>query len=56
VFPVWRLRGRISLAVANISGRNNILAIYGGLIVSPDMENKFEICSCEERGVKRHRH
>jgi hypothetical protein len=41
VFPVWRLRGRISLAVADISEINNILAIRGGLIVSPDMENKF---------------
>jgi hypothetical protein len=41
VFPVWRLRGRLSLAVADISAGNNILAIWGGLIVSPDMENKF---------------
>ena len=41
VFPVWRLRGRISLAVADISARNNILAIRGGLIVPPDIENKF---------------
>ena len=41
VFPVCRLRGRISLAVADISARNNILAIRGGLIVSLDIENKF---------------
>ena len=41
VFPVWRVRGRISLAVADISARNNILAIRGGLIVSLDIENKF---------------
>ena len=41
VFPVFRLRARISLAVADISAGNNILAIWGGLIVSPDMENKF---------------
>ena len=41
VFPVWRLRGRLSLAVADISAGNNILAKWGGLIVSPDMENKF---------------
>ena len=41
VFPVWRLRGRMSLAVADISARNNILATRGGLIVSLDIENKF---------------
>jgi hypothetical protein len=41
VFPVWRLHGRISLAVADISARNNILATRGGLIVSLDIENKF---------------
>ena len=41
VFPVWRLRGRISLAVADISARNNILATRGGQIVSLDIENKF---------------
>jgi hypothetical protein len=40
-FPVWRLCGRLSLAVADISAGNNILAKWGGLIVSPDMENKF---------------
>jgi hypothetical protein len=32
------------------------IAILGGLIVSPDIENKFEIYSCEERGVKTHLH
>ena len=41
VFPVWRLRGWISLAVADICASYNILAIRGGLIVSPDIENKF---------------
>ena len=41
VFPVWRIRGWFSLAVADISARNNILAIRGGLIVSLDIENKF---------------
>ena len=56
VFPVWRLRGRISLVVADISARSNILAIQGGLIVSPDIEHLYEIYSCEERGVKTHRH
>ena len=41
MFPVWGVRGRISLAVADISARNNILAVRGGLIVSLDIENKF---------------
>ena len=41
VFPVWGVRGRITLAVAVISARSNILAIRGGLIVSLDIENKF---------------
>jgi hypothetical protein len=41
VFLVWRIRGRLSLAAADISAGNNILAIWGGLIVSPDIENKF---------------
>ena len=40
-FQVWRLRGRLSLVVADISAGNNILAIWGGLIVSPDIESKF---------------
>ena len=41
VFPVWRLRGRISLVIADFFARSNILAIRGGLIVSPDIENKL---------------
>ena len=41
VFPVWRLRGRISLVIADFFARSNILAIRGGLIVSLDIENKF---------------
>ena len=41
MFPVFRLRARISLAVADISARNNILATRGGQIVSLDIENKF---------------
>ena len=53
MFPVWRLRGRISLAVADISAINNMLAIRGGLIVSPDINNTFEMYSCEERGGER---
>jgi hypothetical protein len=35
---------------------NILLAIWGGLTVSPDIENKFEIYSCEERGVKTRLH
>ena len=54
VFPVCRIRGRISLAVKDISARNNVLTIREGLIVSPDVNNKFEMYSCEERGVKTH--
>ena len=42
--------------VKDISARNNVLAIRGGLIISPDVNNKFEMYSCEERGVKTHRH
>ena len=49
VFPVWRLRGRISLAVKDISARNNVLTIREGLIVSPDIDNLYEIYSCERR-------
>ena len=41
VFPVWGVRGRKSLAVAVISARSNIWAIWGGLKVSLDIENKF---------------
>ena len=41
VFPVWGVCGQISLGAAVISARSNILAIRGGLIVSPDIENKF---------------
>jgi hypothetical protein len=31
---------------------NILLAKWGGLTVSQDIENKCEIYSCEERGVK----
>ena len=56
LLPVWRLRGRIWLAVANMSATIHLLAIWGDLIVSPDIENLFEIYSCEEGGVKTHLH
>jgi hypothetical protein len=35
---------------------NNSLDLWGGLTVSPDIGNTFEIYSCEERGVKTHLH
>ena len=41
---------------AKVSMRNNLSAIWGGLTASPDIENKSEIYSCEERGVKTHLH
>ena len=53
MFPVWRLRGRISLAVADISARNNILAIRGGLIVSLDIEISFK-CTHVKREESKH--
>ena len=40
---------------SDVSMRNNLLAIWGGLTVSPDIENKFEIYS-SERGVITHLH
>ena len=41
---------------SDVSMRNNLLATWIGLTVSPDIDNKFEIYSCEERGVKTHLH
>ena len=38
-----------------VSMRNNLLAIWGGLTVSPDIEIKLEIYS-SERGVITHLH
>jgi hypothetical protein len=43
----WRLNSDVSM-------RNNLLATWIGLTVSPDNDNKFETYSCEERGVKTH--
>ena len=56
LLPVWRLHRHIWLAVADVSVRSTLLAKWGGLMVSPDIENKLEIYSCEERGVKTHLH
>ena len=39
------------VAKSDVSMRNNSLAIWVGLPISPDIDNKSEIYSCEERGV-----
>ena len=44
------------MAFTDVSVINNLLAVWGGLIVSPEIENLVEIYSCEERGVKTHLH
>jgi hypothetical protein len=41
---------------SDVAMRNNLYAIWVGLTVSSVIENKFEMYSCEERGVKTRLH
>ena len=41
---------------SDFSKGNNWLTLWVGQTVSPDIDSKFEIYSCDERGVKTHLH